>query len=199
MKDSERVTLNESPSRRSALFSPFCVTSVTPPFPAAEPPVWLTPQPATGAIPPPAGAPPRQGPTLIPWAAWLVVYQLAIAALLTMIWRARRLGPLIAERLPIVVRASETVEGHARLYQSRRARGRAAQALREAMLARMLPALGLPRGADASAVTQALADRSRLGQQDIAAIVYGPAPATDADLMILTRQLDDLESEVRWQ
>lgn len=162
--------------------------------------VWLTPTPPAGAIAPPGGgAPPAQGPTVIGWAAWLVVLQLAVATVLAMLWRARRLGPLIAERLPVVVRASETVEGHARLYQSSRARERAAQALREAMLARTLPALGLPKGAEAAAVTEALADRSRLGKQDITGILYGPAPGTDAELIGLSGRLDDLEREVRAQ
>ncbi len=156
--------------------------------------VWLTPAPP--AEPSTAQA---TGPTLIGWAAWLVVFQLAIAAVLAMIWRARRLGPLIAERLPVVVRASETVEGHARMYQSRRARGRTAQALRAAMLARTLPVLGLPKGTEADAVTQAIADRSRLGQEDIAEILHGPAPGTDAELISLTGRLDDLEREVRTQ
>ena len=32
-------------------------------------------------------------------------------------WRARRLGPVVAEPLPVVVRAAETVEGRARLYR----------------------------------------------------------------------------------
>lgn len=158
--------------------------------------VWLTPQPTSAASAPPAGAPAAQGPTLIPWVAWLVVLQLGVATLLAVVWRGRRFGPLIAEQLPVVVRASETVEGHARLYQSRRARGQAAQALREAMLARTLPALGLPKGADATAVSQALANRSRLGLPSVEAIVYGQAPATDADLASLTRNLDDLEREV---
>jgi hypothetical protein len=162
--------------------------------------VWLTPAlPAGAGAPAGAPSPSGQGPTLIGWVAWLVVIQLAVAMVLAMIWRARRLGPLIAERLPVVVRASETVEGHARLYVSRRARGRAAQALREAMLTRTLPVLGLPKGAQADAVTQAIADRSRLGQQDVAEILYGPDPGTDAELISLTGRLDDLEREVRAQ
>ena len=43
-----------------------------------------------------------------------------------------RSDPLVAEDLPVVVRASETVEGRGRLYRSRRARDRAADALRTA-------------------------------------------------------------------
>jgi hypothetical protein len=165
--------------------------------------VWLTPEPALRpAAPPPGGRPVTSGhaaPSLIPWAAWLLVIQVGIAVMLLALWRGRRLGPLISERLPVIVRASETVEGHARLYQSRRARDRAAAALRDAMLRRVLPVIGLVRDSPAAAVTSALAARSRLGQPEISSIVYGPAPATDAELVRLARSLDELERQVRSQ
>ncbi len=162
--------------------------------------VWLTPEPPL-TQPPAArpGAPGRAAPTLIPWQAWLVVIQLGIATVLVGLWRARRLGPLIAERLPVVVRASETVEGHAALYQSRRARDQAAAALREDLLARMLPVLGLARDAPAETVTGAVAARSRSSQQTIEGILYGSDPGTDAELVALARSLDELDREVRNQ
>lgn len=161
--------------------------------------VWLTPEPKIAQPPRPASGSSRHGPSLIPSAAWLVVLQLCVALVLAAAWRARRFGPLISEQLPIVVRASETVEGHARLYQSRRARDRAARALRDDMLGRIQPALGLATGAPADAVADGIASRSRRSRQDILAIVYGPAPATDADLVRLAGDLDELEREVRSQ
>ena len=124
-----------------------------------------------------------------------MVIQLAIAAVLTGLWRARRLGPLITERLPVVVRASETVEGHAGLYQSRRARDRAATALREDMLGRMLPVLGLVRRHRGGRDGRGLA-RSTRGRQEIAGILFGQPPGTDLDLVNLARSLDELEREV---
>lgn len=158
--------------------------------------VWLTAEPAGSQPVLRPGGPQRSGPSLIPWPAWLLVIQLFVAALLVALWRARRLGPLITERLPVVIRASETVEGHARLYQSRRARGRAAAALREAMLARVLPTLGLVTTSPPDAVTDAIEGRSRLGRPDISRIIYGPDPATDSELVHLARSLDELEREV---
>lgn len=160
--------------------------------------VWLTPEPRIAQPPPPAGSK-HSGPSLIPGAAWLVVLQLCVAVALAAVWRARRFGPLISEQLPIVVRASETVEGHARLYQSRRARDRAASALRDDMLSRIRPALGLSAGAPADAVADGIASRSRRSRQEILATVYGPAPDTDAELVRLARDLDELERQVRSQ
>lgn len=161
--------------------------------------VWLTPEPTIARPPPPTSKGKQAGPSLIPGTAWLVVLQLGVALALAAAWRARRFGPLISEHLPVVVRASETVEGHARLYQSRRARDRAAQALRDDMLGRMRPALGLAADAPADAVADGLASRSRHSDEQILVTVYGPAPGTDADLVRLAASLDELEREVRSQ
>ncbi len=160
--------------------------------------VWLVPAlalqsgagPATGS---------RSLTSLIPLAAWLVALQLGVALLLTALWRARRLGPVVAERLPVAVRAAETVEGHGRLYQSRRARGRAATALRAALVDRVAPLAGLPRDASADTVATALAARSGSVPEQVSRMLYGPVPSTDAALVALASELDDLERKVRAQ
>ncbi|WP_162795255.1 DUF4350 domain-containing protein, partial [Nonomuraea lactucae] len=64
-------------------------------------------------------------PESIPWAVRMAL----VAVLVVAFWRGRRLGPVVTERLPVVVRAAETVEGRGRLYRARRARARAAEAL----------------------------------------------------------------------
>jgi hypothetical protein len=157
--------------------------------------VWLVPEPALpgGALP----GRPKSLLSLIPLPAYLVAIQLGVAAVLAALWRARRLGPLVAERLPVVVRASETAEGHAGLYRSRRARGRAAAALRAAMLARTLPALGLAPDARPGEVISAVSARSGSGGKAIEAMLFGPAPRDDAALVALADDLDALEREVR--
>jgi hypothetical protein len=159
----------------------------------AGPVVWLVP-----AVPPggtPAGTP-RSFTSLVPLTAYLVLAQLGVALVLTALWRARRLGPLVTESLPVVVRASETVEGHARLYQSRRARDRVAASLRAAAAGRLMSAVGLPGGAAPGAVTAALAARSTLDEAQVANLLYGAVPAGDAALVTLASDLDALEGEV---
>jgi uncharacterized protein DUF4350 len=140
---------------------------------------------------------------LIPANVTWIVWQLCLTVILVALWQGRRVGPLVAEDLPVVVRASETVEGRGRLYRSRRARDRAAQALRAATLQRLLPRLGL--GADISApavvppapiVVIAVAHRSRGDAEWVRHILYGPPPATDADLVHLARALDDIERQI---
>ncbi|BBX19907.1 hypothetical protein CRI77_05850 [Mycolicibacterium duvalii] len=130
-----------------------------------------------------------------PQVTWLV-WQLVVAVGLLALWRGRRLGPLVAEQLPVVVRASETVEGRGRLYRSRRARDRAAEALRTATLQRMLPRLGLQTGAAPAAVAAAVAQRCGGDPQMLTHTLYGPAPDTDTDLVNLARALDDIERQV---
>src|SRR5262249_30808579 len=97
---------------------------------------------------------------------------------------------------PVVVRASETVEGRGRLYRSRRARDRAAQALRAATLQRLLPRLGLAADTSEPALVIASAHHSRNDPEWVRHILYGPPPATDTDLVHLARSLDDIERQV---
>jgi hypothetical protein len=127
--------------------------------------------------------------------AWMIV-QLWVTVALVALWKGRRIGPLVAEKLPVVVRASETVEGRGRLYRSRRARDRAAQALRSAALQRMLPRLGLGVDTPPPAVILAIARHVRSDPESLRHILFGPTPATDVDLIQLTSALDDVERQV---
>ena len=131
-------------------------------------------------------------PTNVSW----IVVQLWLTVILIALWKGRRIGPLVAEELPVVVRASETVEGRGRLYRSRRARDRAAQALRDATLQRLLPRLGLGVDAPAPTVVIAIAQRSTFDVESLRHILFGPPPATDADMVQLARALDDIERQV---
>lgn len=133
---------------------------------------------------------------LIPPAVKWVVLQLCLAIALVALWRGRRLGPLVAEPMPVVVRASETVEGRGRLYRSRRARDRAAAALRTATLQRMLPRLGLANNAESPAIVAAVAQRCGQRPQTLAHTLFGPPPQTDDDLVNLARELDNIERQV---
>ncbi|MDI3313492.1 MAG: DUF4350 domain-containing protein [Mycobacterium sp.] len=153
--------------------------------------VWFAPQRPEGET-----SAPETIFDVIPDNVIWVVAQLWLVVALLALWKGRRIGPLVAEDLPVVVRASETVEGRARLYRSRRARDRAAQALRTATLQRLLPRLGLGAGASAPAVVAAITQRTGISSDLVAHSLFGPAPATDTDLLQLARVLDDIERQV---
>lgn len=140
---------------------------------------------------------------------WATV-QLSIAAVLAALWRVRRLGPLVPERLPVSVRASETTEGRARLYRRADARDRAADALRSATRARLASLVGVstaeadspPTLIPALALSGHTGDRPGVpasaqvdlsGNARLHSLLFGTAPTTDAELVRLADDLDQLE------
>ncbi|MFE9564530.1 DUF4350 domain-containing protein [Streptomyces sp. NPDC006487] len=138
---------------------------------------------------------------LIP-AGWSwALLQLFLAAAVAALWRARRLGPLVTERLPVLVRASEATEGRARLYRKAGARDRAATVLRAAARERLAALVGVPasQAHDPASLVPAVAARLTAGRppQDPDTLLFGTAPTTDAALIALADHLDALEREVR--
>ncbi|MEU1406478.1 DUF4350 domain-containing protein [Streptomyces sp. NPDC005728] len=125
--------------------------------------------------------------------------QLFIAAVLAAFWRARRFGPLVPEKLPVAIRASETVEGRARLYRKANARDRAAAALRSTTRTRLAPLVGVPvaQAHAPEALLPALSTHLHGDGQTLHPLLFGPPPGDDAALIALTDQLDTLEREVR--
>ena len=134
---------------------------------------------------------------LVPDGVWWGLLQLGVAVLLLALWRARRLGAVVVEPLPVAVRAAETEEGRARLYRRNHARGQASESLRAGVRSRLGGVLGLPRRADPQALVTAVAARSSWSGADVTALLYGAAPADDAALVQLADRLDALEKEVR--
>ncbi len=131
---------------------------------------------------------------LVP-AGWLfAAVQLGIAAVVLALWRARRLGRVVPERLPVVVRAAETVEGRARLYRSSHAAEHAAAVLRQATRDRLAPLLGVPPGDDPS---EEIAGRTSRSAQQVRALLHDTGPVDDRGLVALADELDALENEVR--
>ncbi|MEC4764643.1 DUF4350 domain-containing protein [Mycobacterium sherrisii] len=153
--------------------------------------IWYAPHHAEGETSSPASI-----IDLIPDNVTWIVWQLWLVVLLVALWKGRRPGPLVAEDLPVVVRASETVEGRGRLYRSRRARDRAAAALRTATLQRLAPRLGLGPGAHPQAMVLTVAQRTGLDPGLVSYHLFGPPPGTDNDLLNLARALDEIERQV---
>jgi hypothetical protein len=157
--------------------------------------IWLVPGPA---VAPAAGpAPAKSLLQEIPSPAYLVALQVFLAVVLTALWRMRRLGPLVTEPLPVIVRASETVEGHGRLYRSRHSRDRAASVLRTAATRRITARLALPATADPDTVCAAVSARTGREPARLREVLFGPVPRDDAALVALGRDIDAVEEEVR--
>lgn len=130
-----------------------------------------------------------------PWVT-PVILLLLVAGIATAIWRGQRFGPLVAETLPVTVRASETMHGRARLTAKAADASHAALALREGAQRRLARRLGLAAHAGADEVADAASDRLRVPRGTLQTLLAGPAPADDAALVDLARRLDELETAV---
>ncbi|MFF8596014.1 DUF4350 domain-containing protein [Streptomyces sp. NPDC015220] len=158
--------------------------------------VWYLPSLADDSAPDPGR---RDFFDLLP-SGWLWgTLQLFIAAALAALWRARRFGPLVLEKLPVAIRASETVEGRARLYRKVNARDRAAAALRSTTRTRLAPLVGVPdtQAHTPESLLPALSAHLDGEAEPPHDLLFGPPPGDDAALVSLADRLDALEREVR--
>jgi hypothetical protein len=130
-----------------------------------------------------------------PWVT-PVILLLLVAGVAAAVWRGQRFGPLVAETLPVTVRASETMHGRARLTAKAADAPHAGQALRDGAQRRLARRLGLAVHASADEVADAASDRLRIPRGTLQALLAGPLPADDAALVELARRLDDLETAV---
>lgn len=130
---------------------------------------------------------------------WVTPVMLLLAAVFVAaaVWRGRRFGPLVVENLPVVVRAGETREGRARLYQRSSARLRAADALRIGAVGRLAATAGLPSTATVREVADAVAGLTRRDRGAVHELLLDRIPLTDRDLIALSDGLAELERAAR--
>lgn len=126
-----------------------------------------------------------------------VMLLLVVVFIAAAVWRGRRFGPLVVENLPAVVRAGETREGRARLYQRSSARLRAADALRIGAIGRLSSIAGLPSTATTPEVADAIAALTRRDRAAIRDLLLDRIPQTDRDLIALSDDLAELERAAR--
>jgi hypothetical protein len=131
-----------------------------------------------------------------PWTGPAMALLLATVVLLALA-RGRRLGRLVREPLPVVVRAIETTQSRGRLYRRAGDRARAATVLRSGTIDRLVRRLALGRGTGTAALVHATAVATGRPAGEVADILSGPAPPDDAALIHLAQQLTDLEERVR--
>lgn len=155
---------------------------------SADKVLWLLPSAAA----PPVGG--RQGLLeLLPDRVVAAGLQLGLAVVVLALWRARRLGRVVVEPLPVVVRAAEAVEGRGRLYRVARARDAASDALRQASVDAAGRRLGLSGPDGLVEATAARTGRPAAAVQDL---LYGPVPVDDAALQRLADDLTRFDTEV---
>jgi hypothetical protein len=129
------------------------------------------------------------------WPVWTtpVLVLLSVAVIALALARGRRLGRLVPEPLPVVVRAIETTESRGRLYRRAGDPGRAATVLRSAAAERLARRLAVPRSAGPAGLVPAVSRTTGRPTAEVADILFGPPPPDDAALIRLAQQLTDLE------
>jgi hypothetical protein len=135
---------------------------------------------------------------VIPNPPWVLLATILAGIVLVSagVWRGRRFGPVVVERMPVFVRSSETMEGRARLYQRSSSRIHALDALRIGSLGRMSTRCGLPSTAALDDVIAAIVRNTGRSAQSVKALLVDTLPATDAELIRLSDALAILEAEV---
>lgn len=157
--------------------------------------LWYRADPFDVALDDGEAAAPSPVDLLPRWVGWAAV-QLLVVAAVAVLWRFRRLGRLVPERLPAVVRSAETTEGRARLYRAAGARATSAQVLRRATAGRLATRLSTGSVSDPATVARLAAAASGRDPVSVGLLLDGPAPTDDAGLVRLADDLDRLEREV---
>lgn len=150
---------------------------------------WYTPTPGS------PDAAPTLGSLAPPWVPSALVL-LGLVAVAAGVWRGRRLGPLVVERMPVVVRAAETTEGRARLAARTRDRTHALDTLRVAAVRRTARRLGLPRSAHVDEVVRTAAHATGIPHQHVGAVLVGGAVPDDRSLVAGAAAIDELDRAV---
>ena len=153
--------------------------------------LWYTPTLADAHV----AAPKTIADLTPPWVTPLIMLAALVAAAAAL-WRGRRFGPLVVEDLPVVVRASETLEGRARLYQRSDTRLHALDALRMGAVARLAARLGLGPSAHVTDVCAAVAAAGALDPAEVRNVLLDAEPRGDAELMELARRIAAVEASV---
>ena len=126
-----------------------------------------------------------------PFVPSVAVVLLALLALALV--RGRRLGRVVPEPLPVVVRSIETTESRARLYQTARDRDRALASLQLAARRRWAARLGLSVTTPPAEVVAAVVAATGRGTDEVTRVLADPRATDDETLVRVARAARSLD------
>jgi uncharacterized protein DUF4350 len=133
---------------------------------------------------------------LVPGGVKRAIVQLAIAFLLYVAWRARRLGRPVEEPQPVKVAGSELVSAVGGLLERAGSPQHAADLLRADLRRDLIAQLGLPADVGPTAFAEVVGTHTTLDEPRVQAAL-GPGPVhTDQDLLAVAQLIDILREEV---
>ncbi len=155
--------------------------------------IWYAPQHSEGT----ATSGDAELSDLVPAQVGWLILQLVVAVILLAVWKARRVGPLVAEQLPVDRAGIGDRRGpRPALPVPPRPGPRRRRAAHHRRDSGCCPGSGWVPAAAPAAVAAAVAQRCGLDPQAVAHTLYGPPPADDGELVSLARRLDDIERQV---
>jgi hypothetical protein len=146
--------------------------------------------------PPPPGGGSKTLIELIPARVKLALLQLAVAFLLAVLWRARRLGRPVVEHQPVEIAASELVVAVGNLMQRARGREQAADILRADLHRSLSERLGLPLDLAPEHLADAAATRAGIAPARLRYALMGPPPGNEQELVALAQTIESVRQEV---
>ncbi|MBW8173719.1 DUF4350 domain-containing protein [Ornithinimicrobium sp. Arc0846-15] len=149
---------------------------------------WYIPTSADLAL----GNPQTLGDVLPVWLAPTAA-MLGVTALAAMFIRGRRLGPIVAEPLPVTIKSMELVDARARLYERGDANAHAYRALQVAALARWAKLLGLGRGATPESIVAEVSSYTGAPEAHVASLLVDQPVSDDKSFVQAARDLHALE------
>lgn len=126
----------------------------------------------------------------------LGLWELVIAAVLLCVVLARRLGRVVVEPQPVPIAGSELVEAVGNLMERRRDPSHAAALIRADMVDRLARRLGMGTGVPATLLAPVVAARTGREPDAVLALLAHSTISSDAQLVELSRQLDQLRQEI---
>ncbi|MGI8949128.1 MAG: DUF4350 domain-containing protein [Ornithinimicrobium sp.] len=150
--------------------------------------VWYVPVPSDVGIGSPRSLTDVLPDAVVPSAALAV---LALGALALV--RGRRLGPVVTEPLPVVVRSIETTQSRAQLYPSAQDRRRALAVLQLAARRRWATRLALGPTTEPDALVTAVSAATDRPAAEISRLLTDPTAPDDQTLVRIARELRSLD------
>lgn len=150
--------------------------------------VWYIPSVADAGE-----TPPQSLLDVLPDAFLPSVVLLTVALLALMVWRGRRLGPVVTEPLPAVIRSIETTQSRGRMYHRARDRERALAALQLAARRRLAGRLGLTQHAQPQQIVRSLAEATGRHTDELHRLLVDPTAPDDETLVRIAREVRSLE------
>ena len=134
-------------------------------------------------------------PVMPPYLKQALILLVAIFLVAALV-QGRRFGPLVPEKLPVVVPALETTHGRGSLYQHSRDVNHAATIAKAWSIRRMAHRVGVGSTASPAEVVDAISHATGRPAAEIDSILYHTHPQTGRELVDLFDTLKQLESEV---